>query len=66
MKKINIIFTMFLLLVFSYSTVFAARYKGDMNNDNNIDILDVRLLLQEYINNGREKDFRRIKSSRYE
>ena len=39
-----------LIIIFSFNTVFAVKYKGDMNEDNKRDIKDVRLLLQEYVN----------------
>jgi hypothetical protein len=53
MKKIGVLFIIILIIIFSFNTAFAAKYKGDLNNDNVVDMLDVRLLLQEYITNER-------------
>ena len=61
MKKIRILLIVSLIIVFSFNTVFAVKYKGDMNGDNKRDIIDVRLLLQEYVN-SRQMEFGRNKS----
>ena len=61
MKKAGIILTVMLILIFSFNSVFAAKYKGDMNGDNKRDIIDVRLLLQEYINKDNKKSAEEMK-----
>ena len=58
MKKIKISFIIIVIFVFSISCVFAAKYKGDMDNNNTIDIFDIRLMLQKYIDTNRKNKFK--------